>query len=586
MLSSQGFNVVSDEEAIHFVRKSSGNFVAFLGAGASVEAGVPVAAGICQELAADCVSEEEKNRHLKGGPKRPLTDAERVNFLAQRLRWEDKENRYYNCVTGVLPSPVSRVAYFRGKLGGVKPSFSHYATSQLMAGGCLSRTAVTTNFDKLLENAFAEIGQSECQAIRMLDEVQYWRQETDKCYLLKLHGDYDTHNILNTEDETVALDPEMVAKAGNLLTNAGMVVLGSAGSESSISGFMETLATDTSKKTGVLAYGLLWAVYVGPGQPIHLQPQQLVEIVERQIANGAVGPRIVKLMKRRAKDGPTFAFFPIWGCGSFLWSLMHHTLPPQSITEAEQYLDHDLRIGEVFRRKGLSEIARVRHIKALETAQQKHKLHGIPSPPHEYVLQAKTIDSITRVLLTYGDISDDRLLGDPKVAGSVKAIVTPEDTCLSVGGGVALAVAHKAGLRRLLHDVYKFAPIEQGRTAVTSGGRLKVHYLIHAASVEVTETGASTTDTMVKNTVADVLRRVSSLGVDVVWIPLLGAGVAGMTAQQSAEAIADAINDWLPIEYPCTVAITVFKESLLPRQDMSNILQARLTKKSIEIVPM
>jgi hypothetical protein len=129
----------------------------------------------------------------------------------------------------------------------------------------LSRTAITTNFDKLLENAFSAIGESECQAIRMSEEVRFWRQVRDKCYLLKLHGDYDTHNLLNTEEETVTLDVEIVAKAQNVLVNAGLLVLGSAGREKSIHTFMDNLASDRAKDSGILEHGLLWGVYVGPG---------------------------------------------------------------------------------------------------------------------------------------------------------------------------------------------------------------------------------------------------------------------------------------------------------------------------------
>ena len=367
-----------------------------------------------------------------------------------------------------------------------------------MAGDYLSRTAITTNFDKLLENAFADIGKSECQAIRMSDEVQFWLKESDKCYVLKLHGDYDTHNILNTEDETVTLDSEMVKKAQVQLSNAGLLVLGSAGREKSIHTFMDTLATDEAKAAGILGHGLLWAIYVGPGRPTRLNENDLAKLIDDKIENGAIGTDVIRLMKRRAKDQPIFAFFPIWGCGSFLWNLMHLILDEPSLLEAEQYLDHELRIGEVFRRRGLSDVAIQRHIKALMMANKKVRLLGNSSPPPDYVLEATTTDKITRVLLAYGDISDENLLRNSKQNDNLRAIVSPEDTCLSVGGGAALSIAHKAGLRRILHDLYKFAPISQGSTAVTSAGRLDVQYLIHAASVDVSESGASTNDAIVK----------------------------------------------------------------------------------------
>jgi hypothetical protein len=74
--------------------------------------------------------------------------------------------------------------------------------SLLAARRVLRTTCLTTNFDKLLELAFAKQGEVECQAIRTPEEAAYWGGEPDKCYILKLHGDYDTHSILNTRDET------------------------------------------------------------------------------------------------------------------------------------------------------------------------------------------------------------------------------------------------------------------------------------------------------------------------------------------------------------------------------------------------
>jgi O-acetyl-ADP-ribose deacetylase (regulator of RNase III) len=583
MLTPYGFNVISDEEAILTLSHLPGRFVLYIGAGVSVEVGIPTAAGICAELADELIRMEEKQRDIRGITPSRLTGDERSQFLRERLDWEDDDNRYYNCVTRVLSSPTSRVDYFRKKLERVEPAFAHYAASFLMAHDYLSRTAITTNFDKLLEKAFLTIGESEWQAIRMSEEVRYWRQVRDRCYLLKFHGDYDTHNLLNTEEETVILDAEMVAKAQNLLVNAGLVVLGSAGREKSIHTFMDNIASDRARDSDTLECGLLWGVYVGAGHANRQDNDQMARLVQDQIVAGAVGTDIVRLMKRRAKNRESFAFFPITGCGAFLWDLLRHVSEEPMIANVEQYLDHRLRIGEIFRRKGLSEAARRRHIQALEQAQQKLKASGNSSFPHEYVLEAKTEDDKTRVWLAYGNVADGRMFEEKRFDRVVKAVVSPEDTCLSVGGGAALAIAQSAGLRHVLHDLYKFAPIAQGTTAVTSAGNLSVHYLIHAASVDVTENGASTTQETIKNTTENVLQRVTSLHIRAVWIPLLGAGVAGMSPTQSAEAIIDAINGWLTSGHDCTIIITVFKEAILPRQEMEKLLRRTLTNKSVAI---
>src|SRR5262245_25307025 len=101
MLTSQGFNVISDQDAILTLSQSHGHFVLYLGAGASAEVGVPTAAEICEQLADDLVQVEEKQRQIKKILPSTLTSEERDQFLRERLDWDDAENRYYNCVTRV-----------------------------------------------------------------------------------------------------------------------------------------------------------------------------------------------------------------------------------------------------------------------------------------------------------------------------------------------------------------------------------------------------------------------------------------------------------------------------------------------------
>ena len=582
MLTAAGYNVISDERVASVIKNSPSSFVFYLGAGVSVEAGVPSAWNICDNIASDLLQQEERTRQFKGLTPARLVGEEREQYLNKMLGWHDEEKRYLNCVKLHFATPAIRVEYFRRLLEHKTPSFAHHAISLLMSNNCLARTALTTNFDKLIENAFTALGDSECQAIRMKEELQYWRQEPDKCYLLKLHGDYDTHNIVNTPEESVKLAPEMAAKATSLLTNAGLLVLGSAGREKSIYKFMDSAEQDESE-LGVLNHGLLWAVYVGSARPPGISEPEIAEIVQTKVAGGSVGPNIVELMQRRLSDQDNFAFFPIWGCGSFLWDLVRRILPEAVLGTTERYLDHELRIREVFRRNGLSESARERHVQALRTAQARLSANS-PVRQHEYALQAETLDHRSRVQLAYGDVADVALLQDPRIErGLVKAVVSPEDTCLSVGGGAALAIAHRAGLRSVLNDLYKFAPVTQNNAIATSAFDLPVHYLIHAATVDVSEDGALTNRDAVRQTTANILAKVNSLGVEIVWIPLLGAGVAGLSPDQTAESILEAVNEWLSADFHCTIVITVFKESILPRKDFETLLHSKLTKKPITV---
>jgi O-acetyl-ADP-ribose deacetylase (regulator of RNase III) len=88
------------------------------------------------------------------------------------------------------------------------------------------------------------------------------------------------------------------------------------------------------------------------------------------------------------------------------------------------------------------------------------------------------------VWLAYGDIACPSYLGHRTFGDAIRAVVSPGDTFLTIGGGVAMAT-EKARLRATLHEVSKFAPISQGESRPTSGGLLPVHYIMHAATIKI-----------------------------------------------------------------------------------------------------
>ena len=130
--------------------------------------------------------------------------------------------------------------------------------------------------------------------------------------------------------------------------------------------------------------------------------------------------------------------------------------------------------------------------------------------------------------VAYGDIASRSYLGNKSFNGHIRAVVSPDDTFLSVGGGVAVALANNAGMRATLHEVSKFVPVPQCESRITSAGFLPVHYIIHAATIEVANDGYRVNGTDVRNTFKDILRRAAALGVDVLSVPLLATGVAGL----------------------------------------------------------
>jgi O-acetyl-ADP-ribose deacetylase (regulator of RNase III) len=445
----------------------------------------------------------------------------------------------------------------------------------LINRGILTRDCLTTNFDKLIERAFHDVGVMECQPIRSSDELQFHQQLDDKAFCIKVHGDYDTHNVLNTEEETVVIDPSVNIFLEELLRNRGLIVIGSAGFEKSIHTLFDRLTSKDAASRRVLRYGLLWGVYTGEGAA------EPMKEVERLVEGGQVSPEIVKIMDRNYRADTPFAFFPVVGAGEFLRRLMIYSGDAELVRLAEPYFDHEMRIRHLFRQQGLSEKAFREHVGRLRQAQKRAESGGSPSNPIVAFRDQEVPRSSTMVSLLYGSLADARLLQLGRKDTGRAAIVSPDDTFISIGGGTALALARGAGERGVLHDVSKLAPLRLGQVAVTSAGKLPVEYLFHGASVEIREDGVNWSEESIYGVMKNALRCAISLGVTALFAPLLAAGTGRAPAARSAHQILRAVFELDRDLDPAVVGassirvnIVVFSETELPRQEYAQEYQS------------
>ncbi len=562
--------VITDVEAARRVLQVRGRYHYYLGAGTSAEAGVPTAREICDEIRSDLL---EKELPL------PRTAEAVAVWENARLRWGDAGLRYCTCICASYPNRPSRVDYFRSKAQKVGPSFCHHAIALLMTRGDIRSTCLTTNFDKLIESAFLNQGDLECQAIRTDAELEYWQSAPNRPYVLKLHGDYDTGNVFNTADETIAISEAMTVTVKRLLQASGLLVLGTAGYEKSIHTLFDQLARAHDKEN-VLAFGLLWGVHMGGPKPSEkLTVHQIAGQVHDRIASGTIGPDILSMMKRMAPRNESFAFFPVWGAGNFLFDLTRQLRETDKYLagRAELFLDHEQRLRHVFSRAGLSDSVVAKHLESLRRRRNAPRSANERSGAWETVLRAASTLLPLDVRFVYGDITSRSRMSEVEFHDRYRAVVSPEDTLLSAGGGVALTLLEKAGRHGILNELAKFSPIPQTQVAVTSGGRLPVHYIFHAASVAVEKDGAyDASQEAVTATMEAVLQRTAALDVGVLLVPLLAAGVASLDGRHSFEAILRAIAGWSATTRPLTVVIVCRREAQLPRGIAEEVLRRQL----------
>ena len=91
------------------------------------------------------------------------------------------------------------------------------------------RVIVTTNFDRLMENALREVG-VEPTVVASVDALRGAEPPTHSaCYILKLHGDYKDARILNTDAELNVYPSEYDQLLDRLMDEYGLIVCGWSG---------------------------------------------------------------------------------------------------------------------------------------------------------------------------------------------------------------------------------------------------------------------------------------------------------------------------------------------------------------------
>jgi O-acetyl-ADP-ribose deacetylase (regulator of RNase III) len=117
------------------------------------------------------------------------------------------------------------------------------------------------------------------------------------------------------------------------------------------------------------------------------------------------------------------------------------------------------------------------------------------------------------------------------------AIVNAANNDLKLGGGVAGAIRRKGGeIIQQESDAIGTIPI--GSAALTSGGRLKARYVIHAASMEL---GGKTTANALRRSTAYALAIAAKKGLKRIAFPAVGTGIAGFPMRECAEIMLDEV---------------------------------------------
>ena len=131
----------------------------FLGAGASVSAGLPTAMNMVWEFKRELyVSQQKVSRKTLADLSNPTVQAKLQTHIdsLQNMPEFGSADEYAALFEKVYPSEADRSTYINATIAGGKPSYGHLALATLMRAA-LVRIVWTTNFDPLLADACAKV---------------------------------------------------------------------------------------------------------------------------------------------------------------------------------------------------------------------------------------------------------------------------------------------------------------------------------------------------------------------------------------------------------------------------------------------
>ncbi|QBM29321.1 SIR2 family protein [Hydrogenophaga pseudoflava] len=205
------------------VHENKGVFAVLLGSGLSRSAEIPTG----WEITLDLV--------------RRVALAQGVPEQSDWAKWyrekTGQEPNYSALLEEIATSPDERRAILHRYIepdeqdreeGRKTPTKAHHAIAHLVLAGYV-RVIVTTNFDRLMENALREQG-VEPTVVASADALAGAEPLThSRCYVLKLHGDYKDARILNTDQELSAYPDSYNRLLDRIFDEHGLIICGWSG---------------------------------------------------------------------------------------------------------------------------------------------------------------------------------------------------------------------------------------------------------------------------------------------------------------------------------------------------------------------
>lgn len=253
----------------------------FLGAGASAAAGIPTASDMIWEFKQLLfITQRGVSRSAVADLSNPAVRDRLQAYVdaAQRFPIVGAAQEYADLFEAAYPAEGDRRTYLDGKMKGAKPSYGHMALATLMRER-QARMVWMTNFDVLVADACAKVfgttGHLSTAALDATDQATSLIADERWPIEFKLHGDFRSSRLKNTNDELRHQDARLRKALVDSCRRFGLVVVGYSGRDTSV---MDAL-DDALSETGAFPVGLFW-LHRGDDPPLERVGRLLARAVE------------------------------------------------------------------------------------------------------------------------------------------------------------------------------------------------------------------------------------------------------------------------------------------------------------------
>lgn len=234
----------------------------FLGAGASVQAGIPTGGALIWEFkrklyCQDNERKEERFKDIESERNRTIIQSYFDSKTGYPKLYSKEEYPFY--FEKCYPHSIDRKLFIQKKVENIKPSLGHKCLGALVNNGKIKHIW-TTNFDELIESGIKEINSGLSIEVYSSDNAhQTLKPESEYPKVIKLHGDYRYDPLRNTTEELRKLEADLLGYFTRISSQTGLVVAGYGGNDDSVM----TALSDVLLKENHFPYGFYWCLRKG-----------------------------------------------------------------------------------------------------------------------------------------------------------------------------------------------------------------------------------------------------------------------------------------------------------------------------------